>query len=296
MLRMPFPVLVVVVLAVPLMTSARADAQVRLTLDNGLVTLEATNASPAAILQEWARVGGTKVVDGEKLNSPPVTLRLEGVPERQALDIVLRSAAGYVAAPRAAAAAGASQFDRIVVMPVSANAATARTTPFPAAPTAAMPQQVVPMVPPETGEVSDPADGQVVVDPTPMFAEDGTMIEQPVSSTEFDYANPQRYFAARAAQERAAQAAAQQGAAVEDNEMPFAPGPGGFTTGVSATPGVVPVPTPPPAPPGTAAPTQNPYGLPAGAAPGSSTAPPMEPDRSKYFNPYAPTPVQPPGS
>ena len=42
------------------------------------------------------------------------------MPEQQALDILLRSLSGYVAAPRAAAAAGVSRFDRIVVMPAVA--------------------------------------------------------------------------------------------------------------------------------------------------------------------------------
>jgi len=251
-------------------------------LKDGLVTLDATNATPAAILAEWARVGGTRVVDGEKVTGAPVTLKLEGTPERQALDIVLRSAAGYIAAPRTAGGvSGASQFDRIVVMPVSVNASAARTTPLPT------PQAMPVPTPMPTADAGDGSDGSQMADAVP---QDDGGAEQPVSSTDFDYANPQRYFAARAAQERAAQEAAQQGATVEDAEMPRAPG--GFTTGLGS-PGVIPLPPQPqpgaPGAPGTAAP-QNPYGLPAGAAPGSSTAPPMEPDRSKYINPYAPTP------
>ena len=48
-----------------------------------------------------------------------MTLELTGVPERQALDIVLRSVAGYIVAPRPAGSQGASAFDRIMILPTS---------------------------------------------------------------------------------------------------------------------------------------------------------------------------------
>lgn len=279
-----------------------AAQQVRLTLADGRATLHATDAPPAAILAEWARLGGTRIVDAERLTGAPLTLTLENVPEREALDIVLRSAAGYIAAARPPGATGASSFDRIIVMPVSANASTARSGPAPAMAVAVQP--IEPMV---------EADGQAVE--TPMMAGDGTAGadgadggEQPASSTDFDYANPQRYFAARAAQQRAAAEAAAQGGSVgADATVDTTTGPGGLSMGtLLSAPGTIPTPPPaagngasgqpsafPSASP-SASPRVNPYGLPADAAPGTSTGPPMEPDRSKYINPYAPTP-RPPG-
>lgn len=98
--------------------AASAEAgQVRLQIRDGLVTLQAVDASPREILAEWARVGQTRVVNGDKVAGGVLTLELNGVPERQALDIVLRAAPGYLAAPRQVAAAGASIYDRILVMP-----------------------------------------------------------------------------------------------------------------------------------------------------------------------------------
>lgn len=274
--------------------SGAAAQQVRLTLADGRATLHATDAPPAAILAEWARLGGTRIVDAERLTGAPLTLTLENVPEREALDIVLRSAAGYIAAARPAGATGASSFDRIIVMPVSANASTARSGPAPAAMAVAV-QPVEPTV---------EADGQMVE--TPMMAGDGTDgtdgAEQPASSTDFDYANPQRYFAARAAQQRAAaEAAAQDGSVPADASVETTTGPGGLSMGTLLNaPGTIPTPSAPAGNGGNGqnSPSQsqrvNPYGLPADAAPGTSTAAPMEPDRSKYINPYAPTP-RPPG-
>lgn len=263
--------------------------QVRLSLANGRATLHTVDASPSAILAEWARLGGTRVVDAERLTGTPLTLTLENVPEREALDIVLRSAAGYIAAARPAGTPGVSAFDRIIVMPVSANASAARSGPAPAAAAAVMPPQPEPVMQADT-DVAD----------TTMVADDGSNMgaEQPASSTDFDYANPQRYFAARAAQQRAAAEAAGQQSAVADDDaasVDTAVGPGGMSMGtLLSTPGTIPTPPPQPNTQGSPAqPPLNPYGLPADAAPGSSTAPPMEPDRSKYINPYAPTP-QPP--
>ena len=83
--------LVVVLTVVP----ARADAQhLQLQMQNGLVTLDAQNVSVRQILAEWARVGGARIVNGEKVMGAPVTLQLNGVPERQALDTILRGVSG----------------------------------------------------------------------------------------------------------------------------------------------------------------------------------------------------------
>jgi hypothetical protein len=78
-----------------------ASAQtVSLQFNNGRVTLNAQNAPVRTVLVEWARLGGTRIVNGERVGGAPVTLELEDVPERTALDILLRTAAGYIVTAR----------------------------------------------------------------------------------------------------------------------------------------------------------------------------------------------------
>jgi len=105
-----------------------ANAQVRLEFHDGLVNLTAQNAPLRTILIEWGRLGGTQVVNVERLAGAPVTLELTDVPETQALDIILRGAAGYIAGQRTSVAArNQSSLDRIMVIP------TAGTAPAPGA-------------------------------------------------------------------------------------------------------------------------------------------------------------------
>jgi hypothetical protein len=98
-----------------------ASADVQLSIRDGRVTIVAKDATVRQILTEWARVGRTKIINVERIPGGPLTLELKDVPEMEALDVLLRSLSGYMAAPRAAAAAAdASQFDAIVVMPTTA--------------------------------------------------------------------------------------------------------------------------------------------------------------------------------
>ena len=102
-----------------LAAGSTAFAEVQLTIRNGRVSLVAKDATVRQILTEWARVGQTKIVNVERIAGGPVTLELKDVSEQQALEVLLRSVSGYMAAPRAAVVANASTFDRIVVMPTS---------------------------------------------------------------------------------------------------------------------------------------------------------------------------------
>ena len=95
-----------------------------LTIRQGRVTLVAQNAPIQDILAEWARIGQTKIVNGEKLTGSPLTLQLIDVPEEQALETLLRSASGYVVAPRATPIPGASRFDRIFILVSSGRPST----------------------------------------------------------------------------------------------------------------------------------------------------------------------------
>lgn len=105
-------------LAIGLSAPAFAD-ELKLTMNNGRVTIIADNVPLRQILQEWARVGQAKIVNADKMNGPSITLQLINAPERDALDILLRSASGYIAAPRPVAIANAAIFDRVTIMPTS---------------------------------------------------------------------------------------------------------------------------------------------------------------------------------
>src|SRR5213078_959613 len=89
--------------------------ELKLTMQDGRVTIQADNVPLRQILLEWARVGQTKIVNAEKLSGPSVTLQLINVSEREALDVILRSANGYIAAPRMTPIAGAAMFDRVTI-------------------------------------------------------------------------------------------------------------------------------------------------------------------------------------
>lgn len=114
--------------------SPAAAQGLKLTMANGRVTLIAQDVPLRQILAEWARIGDTRIVNGDKLFGPPLTLELVDYPEGRALDVLLREAAGYMAAPRPAGQAGASVYDRILILPTSkapaVTAAAATPPPF----------------------------------------------------------------------------------------------------------------------------------------------------------------------
>lgn len=163
-------VLLLTCLAAP----ARAQQSVTIEFHGGQVTLRAQNAPVRTILAEWARLGGSTVINGERIAGAPITLELTGVPERQALDIILRSAAGYMLAPRRAGSVGASAFDRILILPTSsaprapAAAPSAVRAPRPLLP---QPQFVRPPAEPDdaSGDDGDQGDQEEpVADPRPV--------------------------------------------------------------------------------------------------------------------------------
>ena len=62
-------------------SSAAAAPRVQLSISDGRVWLETDRATAGQILAEWARVGGTRIVNGDRVNGEPLTLVLRGVPE-----------------------------------------------------------------------------------------------------------------------------------------------------------------------------------------------------------------------
>ncbi len=79
-MQMPLRCVVLAALigAVP---SAASAGDLRFTLVNGRATIVASEVSLRQILDEWARVGHTTVVNADKLIGTPVTLQLVDVPE-----------------------------------------------------------------------------------------------------------------------------------------------------------------------------------------------------------------------
>src|SRR5262249_13121233 len=114
------------------LASSAAFAAVRVTMQDGRVSVVAKDATVRQILTEWARVGQTKIVNIERVPGGPITLELTNVPEAQALEILLRSLSGYITAPRPADAVNLSQFDRIIIMPTLAAARPAVASASPA--------------------------------------------------------------------------------------------------------------------------------------------------------------------
>jgi hypothetical protein len=104
---------------------------VQLSIHDGRVSLAATNVTVRQILMEWARVGQTKIVNVERIPGGPVTLELDQMPEAEALDLLLKSVTGYMAAPRPVNVPTLSRYDRILVLPTAAVARVPVTAPPP---------------------------------------------------------------------------------------------------------------------------------------------------------------------
>jgi hypothetical protein len=111
---------------------ASAQEDVTLQFSEGRVTLSAQNVSVSRILEEWARVGGTRILTGANLAGPPVTVQFANIPESQALSVLLEGVAGYILSRRPEAPAGRSSFERILIVPTSSPVAeSAGGTPQP---------------------------------------------------------------------------------------------------------------------------------------------------------------------
>lgn len=220
---------------------AAARAEVNLTIVDGYVTIDAKDATVRQILAEWARVGQTRIVNAERVGGPAVTMQLTHVPEAEALDILLRSVSGYLAAPRSTAIANASRFDRILVMPTSAAPRVVAAAPQP------QPQFPAPPLP-EDLEIDEPASQPQPVAPPiprgPIFTQFPNTAGQPgVNFPQRGPAMPQPAVA-----NPQGQAFPPGGAVPSPDEPPPIVMPGAMPVGVS-TPGMMVV---PPTQPGTA--------------------------------------------
>jgi hypothetical protein len=147
-------------------TGTAVAGDLKLTIGNGRATLVATDVPLRQILAEWARLGQTTIVNGDKLNGPSMTLQLVDRPEREVLEVLLKSASGYIAAQRTVSIANASVFDRVMILPVSRGPVGAAAIPPPQFGRMNMGQ---PLPPPVT-------DDDEPMDPVPM---NQPMVNQP---------------------------------------------------------------------------------------------------------------------
>lgn len=152
-----------VALAVIIAVPAFAQQPLKLSFQNGHVSMDAASVPVRTILTEWAKIGGTKVVGAERITGAAITLKLVNVPEAQALETILRSVAGYMAAPRTAATTGPSMYDRILVMATSSTTAAPPARPSPAAPNAFAGTQR--FIPPRLQQRPEPQDQDEPAEP-----------------------------------------------------------------------------------------------------------------------------------
>lgn len=141
-----------------------AAQQLTIAFNEGLVTIDATSVPVRTILNEWAKKGGTKVVGVERVTGAPLTVKLVDVPESKALEVILRSVAGYMAAPRSAGT-GSSMYDRIMVMATSSTPAPAAAAPTRPGPNPAL-NGTQRFIPPQR-QVSDEDNNEKEEDSTP---------------------------------------------------------------------------------------------------------------------------------
>jgi len=88
---------------------------------NQRVTLIARDMPVSRILDRWSQIGGTLVVNGAAIQGATISLQLTDVSEREALEILLRGADGYIIAERDDATAGASSIGKILILPKSGS-------------------------------------------------------------------------------------------------------------------------------------------------------------------------------
>lgn len=113
--RMVCSALAMALVTVGALQPAAAD-QIQFSIDRGRVTLIATDAPLADILAAWAQTGDTRFVGADTLVDQPLTLHLVDVDEADVMRLLLRSAAGYVAAPRRTPMPGTSRYDRVKIL------------------------------------------------------------------------------------------------------------------------------------------------------------------------------------
>jgi hypothetical protein len=116
---------VLAILGVALFASPSWAAGLKMTINDGRISIDAQDVTIRQILAEWARLGKTQIVNLERVTSGPITLKIEDVPEKEALEVILRTVPGHMAVPRVTYLPGASVYDRILILASATTVAVA---------------------------------------------------------------------------------------------------------------------------------------------------------------------------
>jgi hypothetical protein len=134
----------------------------------GRVTLVAENVTLREVLAEWGRVGGSSMINANRLAGATIpALRFDNRPEREVLDSLLRSAAGYILGPRTVRTSGPSLYEAVMILPTSspvASSSYAGAPPTSQYRTAGAPEDEIPPVVPAVGV---PVPGQPAAEAPP---------------------------------------------------------------------------------------------------------------------------------
>jgi len=125
--RIVFAAAALLAVAVPL--RGQSARKLDISFSGGRVSLVAENVSLQDILAEWARKGGSRIVNAERLPGTPVMLTtFENQPEADVLRALLREAPGYGAAMRSEPPAGGSTVQTVFILAVRTTVGTASPT------------------------------------------------------------------------------------------------------------------------------------------------------------------------
>ncbi len=115
---------VMAVVALPI--RAQGVRKLDVSFNNGRVTIVAENVTLTEIFAEWARKGGSRIVNAERLPGAPVMLtEFKDQPEADVLRTLLREFPGYAAAMRPQPPGGGSTVQTVFILAVRATTATA---------------------------------------------------------------------------------------------------------------------------------------------------------------------------
>ena len=144
-----------------LATSDAAAQKLSLRVEQGLVTLEAENVTVDEVLARWSSLTGLSVVSKNGRGSDiPVSVHVAGIPEREALALVLRDLSGYIMGERRDPRTGMVTIDRVMILPDSAAQPSAAppSVRVPAAPQPVFEIAAQPLTLPPDSNVDEPDD------------------------------------------------------------------------------------------------------------------------------------------
>jgi hypothetical protein len=126
-----FAVVAAALLAFAIPMRAQSARKLDISFNEGRVTIVAEGVTLSEIFAEWARKGGSRIVNAERLPGTRVMpTEFKDQPEAEVLRTLLREAPGYGAAMRTNAPAGASTVQTVWILAVRATTASTSSAPL----------------------------------------------------------------------------------------------------------------------------------------------------------------------